>query len=267
MVNSDFGEVAVTEKKDSSQSAQISGDQHCCRCDKDQSLINDVFFHSLLKHISGKINAITGFSEILDNDQLLHQQSEYISDIQEASSSAAFLLNEMIELLEIDSGRVTVVRKKCNLEEVLDEVCAMTQPKAAKKNLEFAIIHEHSLPAILCDSTVLRKCLNALANIAIETTDEGYVHIKVGYQKNNKELTIRFDFLNSVDDVPSNELISGKPKQNYSRMFDTKELQLAVTQRLAQALGGKMSFFDKSNNKPVLSLIISAGLDIDAEKC
>ena len=50
-------------------------------------------------------------------------------------------------------------------------------------------------------------------------------------------------------------------------MFDTKELQLAVTQRLAQALGGKMSFFDKSNNKPVLSLIISAGLDIDAEKC
>jgi two-component system sensor histidine kinase TorS len=241
---------------------------------KKQGKISGGLFIELSERLQSYLNAITGLSEVLADEQLADEQRQYVDDINEAGRNAESMLNDAAELCRIETGEFDEVAQECDLEELLSEICAMVQPEAAKKMLEFAFIYCNSIPAkIRCDRQLLRKCLTNLAFSAIDSTDTGYVHIKVGVENNNNGPNIRFDFIDCCGIICLNKAKKGVILEPFSRhndpgknMFDCRGLRLTITKRLAKILKGKLSVSSNPGRGLILSLVIPAGVDIGSVK-
>ena len=217
------------------------------------------------------LNAVTGLSQVLADAPLDAEQKENVQDIDRAGRKVVSVLNDAMRLCRIQSGQVVETVDECNLEELFSEICAMMQPKAANKGLEFAFVYCTPIPAsIQCDRSILVECLINLANNAIEATESGYVHIKVGVVDSDIDSNIRFDFVDcrgkmSLKDAKEifRPLGGVDDKQDVSAW---KGLKPAITNGLASIMAGRVLVSKNPGCGLVISLVIPTGVDMGRVK-
>ena len=227
------------------------------------------FFMDIAASLRRYLNAITGFSDVLSLESLPDEHSQYVCDINEAANKASLVLSDVVRLLEIETGELKPVNNSFCSDRLLSEICAIIQPQAAKKGLEFAFVHAGSIPArICCDRRVLLECLLNLADNALDLANDGYIHIKIATEKDIGGLNIRFDFADCRSDMvataeekaPGFSLSSGSAGEK--PFVETNGLKLAIAARLAEILGGHILASDNPRHPRVLSLIVPLGRDI-----
>lgn len=210
------------------------------------------FFMDTAESLRRYLNAITGFSDVLSREKLPDEHMQYVCDINEAAHKASLVLSDVVRLLEIETGELKPSNNSFCPDRLLSEICAIIQPQAAKKGLEFAFVHAGSIPArICCDRRVLLECLLNLADNALDTANDGYIHIKLATERAIGGLNIRFDFADYRGDMVAT---AGE-----KAFVETKGLKLAIATRLAEILGGQVLASDNPRHPRVLSLIVPLG--------
>ena len=231
------------------------------------SILDGMFFDKFSKRVTCCLNAITGLSRILSEEQLNSEQKQYASDIDHASRSVLSMLNDATTLWGIESGQIEIITEEFSLEDLFSEICAILQPQAAKKCLEFAIMYSSPIPAnIRGDRQLLRRCLVDLGGCAIDSTNTGYVHIDVRIEKNDCTKHIRFDI------IDCSGMISGNTQEPFclydqtgTVLFEWKELKLAAASHLIEAMEGKLIKSINQDRGSVFSLIIPTGDTTDGK--
>jgi len=227
------------------------------------------FFMDTAASLRCYLNAITGFSDVLSRESLPDEHMQYVCDINESAHQASLLLSDVVRLLEIETGELKPANSSFCPDRLLSEICAIIQPQAAKKGLEFAFVHAGSIPArICCDRRVLLECLLTLADNALDSANDGYIHIKIATERDIGGLNIRFDFADCCSDmiatveekVPGFSRLSGSEGENL--FVEAKGLKLAIATRLAEILEGQVLASDNPSRPRVLSLIVPLGRDI-----
>jgi signal transduction histidine kinase len=226
------------------------------------------FFMDTAALLRRYLNAITGFSDVLSLERLPDDHRQYVFDINEAAHKASLLLSDVVRLFEIESGELKPSNNSFCPDMLLSEICAIIQPQAAKKGLEFAFVHAGDIPArICCDRRLLLECLLNLADHALATTNDGYIHINISTERDVVGAVIRFDFA----DCHSKMVATAKEKASascgsecmeFKNPFETNGLKLAIATRLAEKLGGQILASDNPDCLWVLSLIVPLGRDI-----
>lgn len=225
------------------------------------------FFIELFERIRICLNAITGFSELLSQEQLTNEQQQYVHDINCLSENVVSVLDGAVELSRLQTGWSKVIAEKFSLERLFSEICAIILPQAQKKTLEFDIIRYSCLPEqICCDLRFLRKCLLNLASTVIELANTGYVHIQVGLDDSTDSSKIRFDFIQASEHTTAGE--KNSIAESFCQLDDICKtlsdagiLRLAVTFQMAEALGGKITIGSDSRENSVFSLVIPTEID------
>jgi len=226
-------------------------------------------YRGVAEHLRRYLNAITGFSDVLSREGLADEYMQYVCDINESAHKASLVLSDVVRLLEIETGELKPSNNSFCPDRLLSEICAIMQPQAAKKGLEFAFVHAGSIPArICCDRRVLLECLLTLADNALDSTNDGYIHIKIATERDIGGLNIRFDFADCRGDIVATAEekaagFSGSSCSDGEKPFvETKSLKLAIASRLAEILGGQVLGSDNPRHRRVLSLIVPLGRDI-----
>ncbi len=205
------------------------------------------FLANMSHEIRTPMNAIIGFSNVLLNEQISESQLEYVNYINDAGKNLLTVINDILDISKIESGKLQVEIRECLLRGMLDSVKSLMIQVADEKKLDFQIILASNLPAtITTDDTRVRQCLINLANNAVKFTEKGHVYIKVSLDESGPEPFICFAVEDTGIGIASEKqaLVFESFSQadgSTNRKFGGTGLGLTITKRLIEMLGGSIS--------------------------
>lgn len=139
---------------------------------------------SFLAHMSHEIrtpmNAIIGFSDLCLNNGDEGEMKEYIQSIRESAGALMVLINEVLDISKIESGKIALTDVAYSMRELMKEVISAIVPQINAKNLTFRYLLETDIPVMLKgDKKEVRHIMSNLLSNAIKYTSEGTILFKV----------------------------------------------------------------------------------------
>jgi protein-histidine pros-kinase len=208
------------------------------------------FLASMSHELRTPLTAILGFTGTLLMElhgALTDEQTTQLRTVQANGKHLLSLINDLLDLARIESGRLDFEAEPVACAELLNEVASGLRPLAEEKEIALEVAVPVDEVVISSGRRFLQQILINLANNAVKFTDEGSVRLELTHARRNGGVATRF----SVSDTGL-----GIQPQDQERLFEAFErstspasaeregtgLGLAITQRLATALGGELAF-------------------------
>ncbi len=139
------------------------------------------FFANISHEIRTPMNAILGISEIMLHDgALTEQQRKYVSDIKVSSDALLTIINDILDLSKLESGKMELTPVPYSFPALVDSVASIARYLAEEKDLEFRCEIEGEMPLCLFgDDVRLRQVLLNLLSNAVKFTARGSVVLRV----------------------------------------------------------------------------------------
>ena len=148
---------------------------------EDANRAKSTFLFNMSHDIRTPLNAIIGFSELIDlhiDDPKL--VADYLAKIKTSSDYLLSLVNDVLQMARIESGKTELDLSVINVEDIVHSVYCIFVNQMAEKNVEFScqVDVEHS--ALWCDPVKIKEVLlNLLSNAFKYTPSGGQVHFTV----------------------------------------------------------------------------------------
>ncbi|MEP6517474.1 ATP-binding protein [Microcoleus vaginatus] len=142
------------------------------------------FLANMSHELRSPLNAILGFSQLMTRSQTLcPEHQENISIISSSGEHLLTLINNVLDLSKIESGRTTLNPKKFDLYRLLNDLEDMFELKADDKQLQLVFDRSPDVPQYVeADEVKLRQILINLLNNSLKFTHEGGVAVRVSKQ-------------------------------------------------------------------------------------
>lgn len=206
------------------------------------------FLASISHEIRTPMNTILGFSQALLEEKHLDEATvkRDVRDIKEASGDLLELINNILDISRIESGKEKVETKEYRIEDLLLEINSITSAKVSRDVLDFKINVDGNLPTkFKGDSDKLYKILvNILAN-AISHTKFGSVSLDVGgaYVGENYKLSLIIaNTGHEMTEAEFNRSFDDFSEEGTSIGTDSVKLGLIVAKRLIELMNGSIDF-------------------------
>lgn len=210
------------------------------------------FLSNMSKEIITPINTIMGMNEMILRENSKDVPKQYISaivnygmNIREASESLLTLVNDLLEITKIESGKLDVRKSEYSVQNLLRSVIIPARQKSVLKGLTFTVSIDQTIPNRLNGDVgkIKQILLNLLSN-AIKYTEEGSVDLKIsmeGRTNENCDLCIR---VKDTGNGMKPEIIETIFDAYGAFEKDAKELHLKtglgldISRRFAELMGG-----------------------------
>ena len=132
------------------------------------------FLFNMSHDIRTPMNAIIGYTQLLENNLDNKKQAlDYISKLKSSSTILLSLINYILEMTQIESGKLDLKKEIGDLDDLVKNINVVVEPQIKEKKLHYSYHLEIKHHHIICDKTKLREIvLNILSN-AIKYTPEG----------------------------------------------------------------------------------------------
>lgn len=206
------------------------------------------FLASISHEIRTPMNTILGFSQALLEEKHLDEATvkRDVRDIKEASGDLLELINNILDISRIESGKEKLETKEYRIEDLLLEINSVTSAKVSRDVLDFKINVDGNLPTkFKGDSDKIYKILvNILAN-AISHTKFGSVSLDVGgaYVGENYKLSLIIaNTGHEMTEAEFNRSFDDFSEEGASIGTDSVKLGLIVAKRLIELMNGSIDF-------------------------
>jgi CheY-like chemotaxis protein/two-component sensor histidine kinase len=192
------------------------------------------------------MNGVLGMTELLLQSSLDEQQKNYAETIYRSGDALLQILNDILDLSKIESGKVSLEILDLNLENILFDTIEAFAPLAQEKGVELlAHFSPPSQPFLLKGDPVrLRQILVNLIGNAVKFTKHGHIEVKIiciNDAENHVNLRIE---INDTGIGIKEEAISDLFKPfvqadgSTTRKYGSSGLGLSIVQRLSELMGG-----------------------------
>jgi signal transduction histidine kinase len=140
----------------------------------DMNRLKSDFLATMSHELRTPLNSIIGFSDVLSSIKSLDdKQQRYVQNIQKSGRVLLDMINDILDLAKIESGKMDVRPTEFRIEHVIAAQCDMARPLTEKKNIDLDVEIEPDLPALRQDQGKVQQVLNNLLSNAIKFTPEG----------------------------------------------------------------------------------------------
>ena len=212
------------------------------------------FLANMSHEIRTPVNAIVGLNELIIRESEDENVRSYANDVQLASNSLLSIINDILDISRIESGKMEIVEAQYDVGVMVDETCKLMIQRAKAKKLEFSVICENTVPKYLIgDEVRIRQVFINLMTNAIKYTKEGSVIVRVKWQEDaeNEEM---IKLLLSVEDTGV-----GIAKENHDSLFSSYErfdeeknkgiegtgLGLSISKQLVELMHGEIGVYSE----------------------
>ena len=212
------------------------------------------FLANLSHEFRTPMNAIYGFSQLLDEDEMpKEEKSRYIKIIGENCESLLVLINDIMDISRIETEDIVLIKEKFSIDNLLEEL-EKTYKKSNQKDLtiEFSNNSGNSDLILLNDKLRLRQVFINLLDNAYKFTESG--HIMFGYNTNDGNIS--FYVSDTGVGIESSEFENifnhfYKIENNPNKLYRGTGLGLAISKKVIEKMGGNIyveSFPGKGSN-------------------
>ena len=207
------------------------------------------FLANMSHEIRTPMNSILGFTDVMRRgmEEGIQQRKDYLNTIHASGQHLLNLINDILDLSKIESGRLELELKQCSPHKILSEVVSVMTVKAREKGISLDFSSEGGLPeSILTDPTRLRQLVTNLVGNAIKFTEEGGVKVVARLLKPQGRPRLAIDVMDSgIGMAPETLKRVFDPfvqaDASVTRRFGGTGLGLAISKRFSEALGGSIA--------------------------
>jgi signal transduction histidine kinase/CheY-like chemotaxis protein len=205
------------------------------------------FLATMSHEIRTPMNGILGFIDLLARTELDEEQKDFIREVRSASEVLLHIINNILDISKIESGKVELDRTVFTLRSAIDYAMNLITPRALEKNLGLQVAIAPEVPGLVVgDPMRLRQVLQNFLNNAVKFTNAGGISVDVrslGLDGAGHELEFTISDTGigiRPDDVerlfkPFNQLDSAS-----NRRYEGSGLGLAISRELIRLMGGEV---------------------------
>jgi PAS domain S-box-containing protein len=234
----------VTERKRNEQALQETNVEleSAKSAAENANLAKSNFLSSMSHELRSPLNAILGFAQLMESDAVppTSSQKESISQILHAGWYLLELINEILDLAMIESGRLSLSLEPVLLADVMLECRAMIEPQAQRRGIKMTFAQFDIPHFVTADRTRLKQVfINLLSNAIKYNREEGRVEVK--YTATSPE-RIRVSVVDTGVGLPPEKL--AQLFQSFNRLGQEASSEegtgigLVVSKRLVELMGG-----------------------------
>ncbi len=246
------GQVSELKRVNGEMDAARRSAEEARREAEQANLAKQEFLSSMSHDIRTPMNAIVGMTSLaLDNTDNPEQVRDYLGKIALSSKHLLGLINDVLDISKIESGKMLLNLETVPLQEAVDSIVNIIQPQAAAKNQRFRVtLREILSENVRCDGVRLNQVLlNLLGNSVKFTPEQGAVELTV-YQEALPEdaSRVRTHFLVRDTGIGMSKEYQQVIFESFSREDNTRVrktegsgLGMAITKYIVDAMGGTIS--------------------------
>ena len=211
------------------------------------SAAKSAFLANMSHEIRTPFQGLLGMLSLLRETGLTPKQGDYLRTATESADHLLVILNDILDMSQLESGRMTLVPAAVDLRALLRDVESLMRPQAAKKSLAMHIDAGPSVPErLLLDATRVKQVLFNLLSNAIKFSDHGAVVLDVrrhiGADGEELEFVVT-DTGIGMDEATVARLFTrfSQGDNSRSRRYGGTGLGLEISRNLARLMGGDIT--------------------------
>jgi len=230
------------------------------------SLAKDRFLASMSHELRTPLNAIIGFTGTILMGlpgPLNQEQERQLRIIDSSARHLLSLINDILDVAKIESGKFSVNVEPVSITEVAKEVAESLRAMADEKHLDFKIELPPKDIIVNTDHRALHQILLNLANNAIKYTEEGGIRIQADYafiNRNFAEIRV-IDTGIGIREEDQSRLFQAFEQLDTSstRRFEGAGLGLHLSRQLATLINARLDFISSYGRGSTFTLLLPVG--------
>ncbi|HVY53371.1 MAG TPA: ATP-binding protein [Gammaproteobacteria bacterium] len=204
------------------------------------------FLANMSHELRTPLNAIIGFSELILSGKVgapPKEHQEYLNDILSSAHHLLELINDILDLSKIETGKMAFHPESVDLKNLVREVTSSLNTMIRQKHLEFNIEINPALTYVIIDSRKLKQVLyNYLSNAIKFTPIGGTIKIIIGPINDNQ---FKLEVIDTGIGIRKEDLDKlfiefQQLDSTFTKRYSGTGLGLALTRRIVEAQGGQV---------------------------
>lgn len=209
------------------------------------------FLASMSHEIRTPINAVLGMDEMILRECKDSTIKEYATDIQAAGNTLLTIINNILDLNKIESGKMEIIPVEYDVAGAIYHISNMIKIRAKDKNLSFHVSVSPDIPMRLCgDDVKIRQILMNLLTNAVKYTPSGNVYLRVSLKpeaerKSGSEILLHFEVEDTGTGIKTEDL--DKLFREFERIdiernrnIEGTGLGMSITYKLLSLMGSEL---------------------------
>lgn len=201
------------------------------------------FLSNLSHELRSPLNTIIGFAQLMSRDKYLKQEHhETLHTIMRSGEHLLNLINDVLSLAKIESGKLTLSKRLFNTKELLSSIYNMFRLRAETKATELKFDISENFPTfVFGDEGKLQQVLINLLSNAIKFTDQGSVNLLADWTNGQAKFTISDTGIGIAEQDIDSMFLPFFQTETASKITGSTGLGLAISRSLVKLMGGDIN--------------------------
>ena len=217
------------------------------------SQAKSAFLANMSHELRTPFNGMLGMLALLDTRRLDAEQADYLSTARQSATHLLDLLNDILDISKLESGRLDIVPHTQDLRRLLRDVHALMAMSAEAKGLRLQVVVADAVPQwVLADGKRVKQILFNLMSNAVKFTPQGEVSLVVNalpaVDEGRSGAIHELSFVVRDSGIGMDEAMRGRLFRRFtqgdastSRRFGGTGLGLEISRSLARMMGGDIA--------------------------
>ena len=206
------------------------------------------FLAKMSHELRTPMNAIIGYSEMLEEEAEDLGQEDFIPDLKKIHSAGKHLLaliNDILDLSKIEAGKMELFLETFDIREMIDEVVSTVQPLVESKSNRLEVNCPDDVGSMFADLTKIRQTLFNLLSNASKFTESGEIRVGVAREERDGSSWLIFSVKDSGIGMTESQMARifdsfSQADNSTTRNYGGTGLGLTITRRFCEMMGGSV---------------------------
>ncbi len=205
------------------------------------------FLANMSHEIRTPINAVLGMDEMILRESREKNIREYAMDIHTAGQSLLSIINDILDMSKIESGKMEIVPVDYDISSMIHDLSNMISLRAKAKNLKLEVSVDCELPARLHgDDVRIKQVLTNILTNAVKYTENGTVWFRVTGRRNGENEILHFEVEDTGIGIKNEDMHKlfeafQRIEEGRNRNIEGTGLGMNITLQMLDMMGSKLN--------------------------